>query len=81
MNEKEIFSKVQAIVAEALVNQQEKVTLNANFSLDLGADYLDLIAMFMAIEEAFNTKISNEEAKQLVTVQQVVNYIGRKVFV
>lgn len=81
MSENEIFSQVQIVVAESLVNEQQKVTPNTNFTLDLGADYLDLIAMFMALEDAFNTKISQEEAKQLATVQQVVHYIKQKVFV
>lgn len=81
MSEEEIFSKVQSIVAETLGNEQEKITLNANFYLDLGADYLDLIAMFMMLEDIFNAKIPYEETKQFVTIQQVVNYISRKVFV
>ncbi|MFN6569410.1 acyl carrier protein [Dendronalium sp. ChiSLP03b] len=79
MTRQEIFSKVQAVVAEELANEQQKVTPDANLTLDLGADYLDLIAMFQALEDAFGTKIPPKEAKQLLTVQEVVNYIGQKV--
>ena len=79
MISQEIFCKVQAVVAEELANEQQKVTLDANLAQDLGADYLDLIAMFQALEDAFNTKIHEREAKKLLTVQQVVNYIGQKV--
>lgn len=79
MTRQEIFSKVQAVVAEELANEQQKVTPEANLTLDLGADYLDLIAMFQALEDAFGTKIPHQETKQLLTVQEVVNYIGQKV--
>lgn len=81
MTQQEIFIKIQSVVAEELANEQQKVTLDANLTQDLGADYLDLIAMFKALEDAFSTKIPDKEAKQLLTVQQVVNYINQKVIV
>ncbi len=79
MTRQEIFNKVQIVVSEELANEQQKITPEANLTLDLGADYLDLIAVFQALEDAFNTRIPAQEAKQLITVQQVVNYIGQKV--
>ena len=75
MTQQDIFKRVQAVIAAELVNEQEEVTLDANLTQDLGADYLDLIAMFQKLEDTFNTKIPYQEAKQLVTVKQVVNYI------
>jgi acyl carrier protein len=75
MTQQDIFKTVQAVIAAELVNEQEEVTLDANLTQDLGADYLDLIAMFQKLEDTFNTKIPYQEAKQLVTVKQVVNYI------
>lgn len=79
MTRQEIFRKVQAVVAEKLENEQQQVTPEANLAQDLGADYLDLIAMFQELEDVFNTKFPHKEAKQLVTVQEVVNYINQKI--
>ncbi|AFZ56831.1 acyl carrier protein [Anabaena cylindrica FACHB-243] len=81
MTRQEIFTKVQIVVAQELANEQQKITPDANLTQDLGADYLDLLAMFQALEDAFGTKIPDVEAKQLITVQQVVNYIDQKVFI
>ncbi|MFN6560876.1 MAG: acyl carrier protein [Nostoc sp. ChiSLP01] len=81
MTQQDIFKKVQAVVAAELANEQQKITPDVNLTQDLGADYLDLIAMFQVLEDTFNTKIPYPEAKQLVTVQQIVNYIDRKVFI
>ncbi|WP_392534405.1 acyl carrier protein [Nostoc sp. C117] len=81
MTQQDIFNKVQAVVAAELVNEQQKITLDANLTQDLGADYLDLIAMFQILEDTFDTKIPHQEANQLVTVQQIVNYINQKVFI
>ncbi|ACC80691.1 acyl carrier protein [Nostoc punctiforme] len=81
MTQQDIFNTVQAVVAKELANEQQKITLDANLIQDLGADYLDLIAMFQTLEDTFNTKIPHREAKQLVTVQQIVNYINQKVFI
>lgn len=77
MSEQQILKKVKAIVAEQLGVELEQVTPVANFANDLGADSLDTVEMVMAMEEAFDIEISDEEAEKLVMVQQAVDYISQ----
>ncbi|MBD2518821.1 acyl carrier protein [Nostoc sp. FACHB-973] len=81
MTQQDIFNQVQFIVAAELANEQQKITPEVNLTQDLGADYLDLIAMFQKLEDTFNTRIPYREAKQLVTIEQIVNYIDQKIFI
>lgn len=77
MSEQQILEKVQAIVVEQLGVEQDKVTPAANFASDLGADSLDTVELVMALEEAFNIEIPDEEAEKIVIVQQAVDYINQ----
>lgn len=70
-----IEEKVKKIVAEKLSVDPEEVLLEASFVDDLGADSLDLVELIMAMEEAFDIEISDEEAEKLQTVQDAINYI------
>ena len=74
-HESEIERKSKSIIVEQLQVDESKVTPNANFKLDLGADDLDVVELVMQIEEAFNLEISNEDAKKLATVKDTVSYI------
>jgi acyl carrier protein len=78
MSESEIFSRVRTIVAEQLSVDEEKVTPEANFQADLGADSLDTVELVMAFEEAFGLEIPDEEAEKITTVQDAVTYIAQK---
>ena len=75
MSQQEIFAKVQKIVAEQLSVEVEKVTPEANFANDLGADSLDTVELVMALEEEFEIEIPDEAAEKILTVQEAVNYI------
>ena len=55
-----------------------KVTLEANFINDLGADSLDQVELIMQLEEEFDLEISDEEAESLTTVSQVLNFLDNK---
>ncbi len=79
MSDQEIFNRIQAVIADELASEQQRITLNANFTKDLGADYLDLLAVLQALEDVFSIKIPKKDVEQFVTVQQVVNYMGQKV--
>lgn len=70
-----IFSKVREIVAEQLDVDVNTVTLDANFSTDLGADSLDTVELVMAIEEEFDIEIPDKDAEQISTLKQAVDFI------
>jgi acyl carrier protein len=78
MNE-DIFARVQDIVAEQLEVDKSKVTPDATFANDLGADSLDTVELVMALEEAFDIEIPDEAAEQIDTVQKAVTHIEEKV--
>lgn len=70
-----IFLRVRNIVAEQLDVDVNKVTLDANFSTDLGADSLDTVELVMAIEEEFDIEIPDKDAEQISTLKQAVDFI------
>nr|WP_309235951.1 acyl carrier protein [Planktothrix sp. FACHB-1365] len=72
-----LFEKVKEIVKEQLDVEEDKITPEANFIDDLGADSLDKEKLVMALEEKFEVEIPDEDAENLNTVQDVVNYIKK----
>lgn len=74
-SESSIFEKVKEIVADQLDVPLEKVTLYADFATDLGADSLDTVELVMAIEEEFDIEIPDEDAENISTLEQAVNFI------
>lgn len=78
MTEQEIFEKVKAIIVDILGVDEDKVTMDARFREDLEADSLDLVELIMAMEEAFDAEISDEEAQKITTVGEAVKYIAER---
>nr|YP_009237376.1 acyl carrier protein [Wildemania schizophylla]AKS28423.1 acyl carrier protein [Wildemania schizophylla] len=78
MQDKEIFEKVQDIVAEQLGIEKKIVTREANFSSDLGADSLDTVELVMAIEEKFGIEIPDDDAEKISNLSEVVDFIQSK---
>ncbi|OGP51375.1 MAG: acyl carrier protein [Deltaproteobacteria bacterium RBG_13_43_22] len=70
-----IEEKVKSIICEQLSVAEEDVVLQASFVDDLGADSLDLVEMIMAMEEAFNISIADEDAEKIKTVQNAIDFI------
>lgn len=70
--------KVREIVVKVLDADAAKVTANASFAVDLGADSLDQADLVMELEEAFGIEIPDEDAGKIKTVQDAVNYIDSK---
>ena len=69
------FEKTKEIIVEQLGVEPEKVTMEARFREDLEADSLDLVELIMAFEDEFGGEISDDEAQQLKTVGDAVNYL------
>ncbi|MFS8866737.1 acyl carrier protein [Synechococcus sp. H65.1] len=78
MSAEEVYQRVRKIVSEQLGVEDDKVTLEANFQNDLGADSLDTVELVMAFEEEFDLEIPDEDAQGIATVQDAVNYILSK---
>ena len=70
------FEDIKAIVAEQLDVEAEKVTPEASFANDLGADSLDTVELVMALEEKFKIEIPDEDAEKIVTVQDALDFIN-----
>jgi acyl carrier protein len=75
LTEQEVFEKVKSVVVEQLSVSPSEVTKEASFVDDLGADSLDTVELVMALEEAFDTEIPDEDAEKLTTVGSAVTYI------
>jgi acyl carrier protein len=73
-----VEAKVLKLIAEKLDVDPEEVVPGASFTEDLGADSLDIVELMMSIEEEFDIDIPDEEAEQLATVQDAIDYIGKK---
>ena len=74
----EVFEKVKEITAEQLDIDESLVTMEASFINDLEADSLALVQLMMALEEEFDIEIPDEEAEEISTVADAVNYINSK---
>ncbi len=74
---KEITEKVKQIVSEQLGVDEGEVTPSAAFVDDLGADSLDTVELVMALEEAFEIEIPDEDAEKIRTVQDAIDYIEK----
>lgn len=71
-----IEERVRKIVVEQLGASEDEVTADASFIDDLGADSLDTVELVMALEEEFETEIPDEQAENITTVKQAVDYIN-----
>ncbi|MBU3078919.1 acyl carrier protein [Sphingomonas quercus] len=71
----ETAERVKKIVVEHLGVEQEKVTEDASFIDDLGADSLDIVELVMAFEEEFGVEIPDDAAEKITTVKDAISYI------
>ena len=78
MDRNEALSKFTDNVVEVLAVDPSKVTLEASFSDDLGADSLDLVELVMALEETFDIEVAEDELKEIRTVGEAFELIYAK---
>jgi len=71
----EIANRVTDIITDKLGLEKEQVTETASFTTDLGADSLDTVELIMEFEKEFNLEIPDEDAQQIKTVKDAVDYI------
>ncbi|MDY7229928.1 acyl carrier protein [Hyalangium rubrum] len=76
MSTQAIESKVKSIIADQLGVSDEEIRPEASFIEDLGADSLDIVELVMAMEEEFEVEIPDEEAENIKTVGDAINYIN-----
>ena len=74
-HEELIFEQVRDIISNQLGVSEEKIKKDTSFTKDLKADSLDVVELIMLFEEQFDISIHDDQAGQLTTVQDVVNYI------
>ncbi len=79
MSEEEIFQALKELIVEQLGVDEEKVTMEAAFTDDLGADSLDVVELVMSIEERFNVEISDDQADKILEVKNLVDYIKNNI--
>lgn len=77
MSDNSIEEKVRSIIVDQLGGESDKVTADAKFIEDLGADSLDTVELVMAFEENFDIEVPDEEAEKLQSVADVVAYIEK----
>ena len=74
----EYYDKVKEIIIDKLGVEDSKITMEAKFIDDLGADSLDTVELIMQFEEEFNIEIPDEDAESLLSVDQAVKYITNR---
>ena len=77
--ESNVEEKVKDIIVEELGVEREKLTSEASFMDDLGADSLDTVELVMAFEKEFDIDIPDEDAEKLRTVGEAMNYLHQKI--
>jgi len=70
--------RIKSIIIDKLGVEENKITSDADFINDLGADSLDQVELIMQLEEEFNIEISDEEAESLTTVGKVYDFLKDK---
>ena len=73
-----VEQKVKKIIAKELKLDEKEITPEANFIDDLGANSLDVVEIVMAMEEAFDLEIPDDDVENITIVRDVIDYIKQK---
>ncbi|HJX69442.1 MAG TPA: acyl carrier protein [Dehalococcoidia bacterium] len=79
MSETETFVQLKKLIVELLEVDESKVVPEASFVDDFNADSLDFIELITAVEDSFKIEIPDEDAENLQTVQDAIDYIESKI--
>lgn len=71
----DVVERVTKIIVDRLGVDESKITMEASFKDDLGADSLDVVELVMELEDEFDMEISDDDAEKIATVGDAVNYI------
>ena len=74
----EQYDKIKEIIIDKLGVEDSKITMDAKFIDDLGADSLDTVELVMAFEEAFDVEIPDEKAETILTVGNAISHLESK---
>ncbi len=74
----EIEKKVKEIISEKLSIDINEIKLESVINSDFGADSLDIVELFMSMEDVFSINVNDEDVEKLITVKDVVEYIKSK---
>lgn len=69
------YDKLKTMVADRLHVSEDEITPNSKFVEDLNADSLEVVELVMALEDEFDVSIPDEDAEQMVTVKDAMDYI------
>ena len=72
------LTRIKEIIIDKLGIEESKITPEARFIEDLGADSLDTVELIMQFEEEFDIEISDDDAEKLTTVGNSIDYINSK---
>lgn len=75
----DIEAQIKDAIVEKLGVEESKVTPNASFINDLGADSLDTVELIMELENRFNIQIPDEDQEKIQTVGDAITYVKSKV--
>ena len=70
-----MFEEMKELIAEGLNIDESRITKEASFKDDLGADSLDLFELVMSLEDKYDVEIPSEELEKLLIVGDVIKYI------
>jgi acyl carrier protein len=79
MSENETFEQLKDLIVELLEVDESKIVPEASFADDFNADSLDFIELITAVEDTFKIEIPDEDAENLQTVQDALDYIEAKI--
>jgi acyl carrier protein len=76
--EETVEEKIKTIISNSLAIDESEITGNASLADDLGADSLDAVEIVIGVEDEFGFEVDDEDAEKLKTVQDLTDYVSRR---